>query len=74
MGLAIQSAAPDQQGTAMGFFASLYAAGMTLGPILSGVIAQRWGLSSVFILNGFLCLLGAFLAFIKIPSVSRKES
>ncbi len=74
MGLAIQSAAPDQQGTAMGFFASLYAAGMTLGPIISGVIAQRWGLSSVFILNGFLCLFGAFFAFIKIPSAWRKES
>jgi predicted MFS family arabinose efflux permease len=74
MGLAVQSAAPEQQATAMGFFQSLYALGMTLGPVISGIVAQRWGLSSVFILNGLLCLFGAFFAFIKIPSASRKES
>ena len=74
MGLAIQSAAPEQQATAMGFFQSLYAAGMTLGPIISGIVAQRLGLSSVFILNGLLCLFGAFFAFLKIPCASRKVS
>jgi len=74
MGLAIQPAAPEQQATAMGFFQSLYAVGMTLGPILSGIVAQRLGLSSVFILNGLLCLFGAFFALLKIPSASRKES
>jgi MFS family permease len=47
---------------------------MTLGPILSGIVAQRLGLSSVFILNGLLCLFGAFFALLKIPSASRKES
>jgi MFS family permease len=46
---------------------------MSLGPILSGFIAQQWGLSSVFILNGFLCLFGAFFSFIKIPSPTRSE-
>jgi len=44
---------------------------MSLGPILSGFIAQQWGLSSVFILNGLLCLFGAFFSFIKIPSPTR---
>ena len=74
MGMAIQSTPLEQQATAMGFFQSLYAVGMTLGPIISGILAQRLGLSSVFILNGLLCLFGAFFAFIKIPSSSRKES
>jgi MFS family permease len=74
MGLAIQSIPREQQATAMGFFQSLYAAGMSLGPILSGFIAQHWGLSSVFILNGLLCLFGAFFSFMKIPSAARSDS
>jgi predicted MFS family arabinose efflux permease len=74
MGLSIQSIPREQQATAMGFFQSLYAVGMSLGPILSGFFAQQWGLSSVFVLNGLLCLLGAFFSFMKIPSASRNES
>lgn len=68
MALAIESIPREQQATAMGFFQSLYAVGMSLGPILSGMIAQPWGLSSVFIVNGLLCVFGAFFSFIKIPS------
>jgi len=62
MGLSIQSIPMEQRATAMGFFQSLYAVGMTLGPIISGFIAQQFGLSSVFILNGILCLSGAFFS------------
>jgi MFS family permease len=74
MGLSIQSVPREQQATAMGVFQSLYAAGMSLGPILSGFIAQRWGLSSVFVLNGLLCLFTAFFSFIKIPPVAQSDS
>ena len=74
MGLAIQSIPREHQATAMGVFQSLYAAGMSLGPIIGGFIAQQWGLSSVFILNGLLCLFGAFFSSMKIPSASRRES
>jgi MFS family permease len=74
MGLSIQSIPREQQATAMGVFQSLYAVGMSLGPILSGFIAQQWGLSSVFILNGLLCLFGAFFSFIKIPSAARSDN
>jgi MFS family permease len=74
MGLSIQSIPREQQATAMGFFQSLYAAGMSLGPIISGIIAQQWGLSSVFILNGLLCLFGAFFSYKKIPSAARSDS
>jgi MFS family permease len=68
MGLSIQSIPREQQATAMGFFQSLYAVGMSLGPILSGVFAQEIGLTSVFILNGTMALIGAVFSFIKVPS------
>ncbi len=71
MALAMESIPREQQATAMGFFQSLYAVGMSLGPIISGMIAQPWGLSSIFILNGVLCLFGALFSFIKIPSPHR---
>jgi MFS family permease len=74
MGLSIQSIPREQQATAMGVFQSLYAVGMSLGPILSGFIAQQWGLSSVFVLNGLLCLFGAFFSFKKIPSAAQSDS
>ncbi len=61
--LAIQSVPREQQATAIGFFQSLYAIGMTFGPILSGIFAQNLGLSSVFVLNALLCLAGAVLSF-----------
>lgn len=73
MGLSIQSVPREQQATAMGFFQSLYAIGMSLGPILSGVFAQRIGLSSVFILNGALGLVGAACSLKKIPATCREK-
>jgi DHA1 family multidrug resistance protein-like MFS transporter len=66
MGLSIQSTPREQQATAMGLFQWVYAIGMTLGPIISGVFAERMGLSSVFILNGLLGLAGAFFSFRKL--------
>jgi len=74
MGLSIQSIPRAQQATAMGFFQSLYAIGMSLGPILSGVFAQKIGLSSVFVLNGALGLVGAVFSFMRVPSTSSKEA
>ena len=66
LGLAIQPVPLEQQGTAMGFFQSLYAVGMSLGPIISGVVGDHFGLPSVFILSGILCLLAAFFSWKKI--------
>jgi predicted MFS family arabinose efflux permease len=73
MGLSIQSVPREQQATAMGFFQSLYAIGMSLGPILSGVLAQKIGLSSVFVLNGALGLMGAAFSLKRVPSASGAE-
>ena len=74
MSLAIQSVPREQQATAMGFFQSLYAIGMTLGPILSGIFAQKIGLSSVFVLNGLMGLAGAAFSFYRVPLRSGDET
>jgi len=66
MGLAIEPIPGEQQGTAMGFFQSLYAAGMSLGPLVSGFIGHYLGLSSIFFLSGILSLLAVFLSWKKI--------
>ncbi len=65
-GLAIQPVPMEQQGTAMGFFQSLYAVGMSLGPFISGFVGEHFGLPSVFILSGILCLLAALISWKKI--------
>lgn len=65
-GLAMQTVPGEQQGTAMGFFQSLYAVGMSLGPFISGFVGEHFGLPSVFILSGILCLLAALISWKKI--------
>jgi MFS family permease len=67
MSLSIQTVPREQQATAMGFFQSLYAIGMTLGPMFSGICAHRMGVSSVFVLNGTLSLVGAAFTLMKVP-------
>jgi predicted MFS family arabinose efflux permease len=74
MGLSIQSIPREQQATAMGFFQSLYAIGMSVGPILSGVFAQEIGLTSVFILNGAMALIGAAVSCKEVPATPGKEA
>jgi MFS family permease len=72
MGLAIQPFPLEQQGTAMGFFQSLYAAGMSLGPVISGFMGDHLGLPSIFILSGVLSLLPAFFPWKNIQIARRK--
>ncbi len=66
MALAIQSVPLEQQGTAMGFYQSLYAGGMALGPFISGLMGGLFGLPSIFISCGILCLLATYLSWKKI--------
>jgi predicted MFS family arabinose efflux permease len=73
MGLSIQSIAREQQATAMGFFQSLYAIGMSVGPILSGIFAQEIGLTSVFVLNGILVFIGAVFSLVRVPSTPEER-
>ena len=52
MGLALQSVEQEARASAMGVFQSIYAVGMTLGPIFSGAIARWWGLTTVYLSTG----------------------
>lgn len=58
MGLSIKSVPQHQRASAMGGFQAIYALGMTAGPALSGLVADSFGLSWVFVSTAVLCLLG----------------
>ncbi|MBA7643315.1 sugar efflux transporter [subsurface metagenome] len=50
MTLSIRAVAPQQRATAMGVYQAMYAVGMLSGPLVSGVLADSLGLSSIFYL------------------------
>jgi predicted MFS family arabinose efflux permease len=62
MGLALQAVEPEARASAMGVFQSIYAVGMTLGPLLAGLIAGRWGIWGVYLTNGVLLVIAALAA------------
>jgi predicted MFS family arabinose efflux permease len=62
MGLALQSVEPEARASAMGVFQSVYAVGMTLGPIFSGAIARWWGINSAYLSTGVLLVLAILVA------------
>ena len=47
----------NYQASAMGIFQAVYAIGMFLGPVISGIIGSRINLESVFIFSAFISLL-----------------
>lgn len=59
MGLSIKAVPQEERASAMGVFQAVYALGMFAGPALSGLIAERWGLSAVFWSTGLLSLAAA---------------
>jgi MFS family permease len=61
MSLSIKAVTAPDRASAMGIFQASYALGMFIGPWISGEIADRLGLASVFVLCGSLCF-GCFLA------------
>ena len=63
MNFSVQSIDESCKATGMGLFQSLYAAGMFVGPVLVGLIADWSSLTEGFLLCG---LLGAFGAFISL--------
>ena len=65
-GLALKTVPEDQRATAMGFYHSLYAGGMALGPILAGLIGQRWGLPAIFLFSGLFSCAGAVLTWARV--------
>ena len=63
MSLSIFDVGPGQRATAMGFYQAMYAIGMLSGPLVSGFIADSWGLAVVFYLCAVLCLIVGGLGF-----------
>jgi DHA1 family multidrug resistance protein-like MFS transporter len=49
--LSIQGVVQQQRATSMGIYQAIYAIGMLMGPLISGFMADRLGLSAVFYLS-----------------------
>jgi len=50
MGVCVQNIEPEKKSTAMGFFQAIYGLGMTMGPVLMGIVTQWSGLRGGFYL------------------------
>jgi MFS family permease len=72
MGIAIKDVALEYKSSAMGFYQSVYAVGMTIGPLLLGMISQAYGLTSGFVFTGLVGVLA--LAAIQIPALGIHNS
>ena len=72
MALSIRDVSHEHRATAMGVFQAVYAVGMLAGPLVSGFLGDRLGLSSVFFLAASVSLLVAVMAFL--PVFSRHKS
>ncbi|NLM13852.1 MAG: MFS transporter [Epulopiscium sp.] len=69
MGLVIKNVEPGLRTTTMGFYQAIYGIGMIMGPILLGVIGDKFGLMAGFIITGLL----GILAIISISVVGIKD-
>jgi predicted MFS family arabinose efflux permease len=47
----------------MGVFQAIYAIGMLSGPIVSGAVADTFGLDAVFLLSAMVSIAGGLFAF-----------
>ena len=72
MALSIRNVSHEHRATAMGVFQAVYSIGMLAGPLVSGFLGDRFGLSSVFSLAASVSILVAVLAFL--PLFSRHRS
>jgi predicted MFS family arabinose efflux permease len=50
----------------MGVFQAIYAVGMLSGPIVSGAVADAFGLDAVFFLSAAVSVAGGALAFVSL--------
>jgi MFS family permease len=74
MGLALQAVEPEARASAMGVFQSVYALGMTLGPLVSGLIAGGWGIWGVYLTNGALLVIASLVAALSLRSRPAPET
>jgi MFS family permease len=71
MALSIRDVPHTHRATAMGVFQAVYSIGMLAGPLVSGFLGDRLGLSSVFSLAASVSILVAALAFLPLFSRHR---
>lgn len=62
-GLSIKTVAADERASAMSVFQAVYALGMWSGPLVSGMVAERIGLSSMLTATSAMSLLAAAVAW-----------
>jgi len=56
-----------REGTTMGFFNLAMFTGLSIGPLIGGVINDRFGLNTSFACMAFLALVGFFLSYFLLP-------
>jgi predicted MFS family arabinose efflux permease len=65
LGLVVRVSPPDIKMSAMGYYQSLYAGGIFLGPLVAGKIAQVYSLGMVFYFTAVLAALAFLLLLLK---------
>jgi predicted MFS family arabinose efflux permease len=66
MALSIHDTAPAQRAMAMGIFQAMYAVGMLLGPLVSGLLADYFSLAVIFYFSSAVCLLVIGMAYLPV--------
>jgi MFS family permease len=72
MALSIYGTTPQRRATAMGFFQAMYAIGMLAGPLVSGLLANSFGLAVIFYFSAAVCLVVIGMAYL--PFLPRQQS
>lgn len=63
----------EQRATALAFFQMTYAVGMTVFPMLSGMIAEHWGLKLAYGMLGIMGILGVIISSIYYARIRGKK-
>ena len=74
MGLSIRTVPNELRATAMGFFQSIYALGMTVGPALGGVVAAQFGLAGAFYSAAAAMALATVVALARLSQAFQKPA
>jgi predicted MFS family arabinose efflux permease len=72
MGLSIRTVTLEKKATAMGFFQSIYALGMTGGPAISGFLGNALGMRGIFVSAGFVGLAAALLGWLAFETLLQR--
>ena len=68
MSLSIRNMPLEHRATAMGVFQAMYAVGMLAGPLVSGIVGEKLGLSAVFSIASLPSFIIVALAFLPVFS------